>query len=402
MNNLGILFRYEWKKIWKKKIVWIMGSIVIVSFLFSNLSFLIPYETVQTDSAGNSQTVQQGGYAAHVRECKNARKLDGRKIDEQLLKEMWKNDGSEEYKEIQAFLEVVHAGNWQEGEAVVFGPGDAEQEDDLAAEAVKGLQQAAAGGINSTAGLTAAERKYWLAQDAKVEKPLTYTYAKSWELILTYVQDINLWLVLLCAVCLSGVFAEERRKKTDTLILSTRNGKNPVFFAKLLAGIAFAALWFLILHGIVFFFSFLFYGMEGFSAQIQLASPLIPASITVGQAVLQLLGIAILAIVLISIFCAVLSEWLGSSVAVLAVVGGSAFLSLLIEIPGDKRVLAQIHDLLPMNVVSIHTFLDYKTVSVFGMRLIDLQCAYIIYPLLAVILLLLGRWKYCRCHAGSR
>lgn len=122
MNNLGILFRYEWKKIWKKKIVWIMGSIVIVSFLFSNLSFLIPYETVQTDSAGNSQTVRQGGYTAHVRECKNARKLDGRKIDEQLLKEMWKEDESEEYKEIQAFLEVVHAGDWQAGEAAVFGP----------------------------------------------------------------------------------------------------------------------------------------------------------------------------------------------------------------------------------------------------------------------------------------
>ena len=272
----------------------------------------------------------------------------------------------------------------------------------MAAEAVKGLQRAAEEGINSTAGLTAAERKYWQVQDAKVEKPLTYTYAKSWELILTYVQDINLWLVLLCAVCLSGMFAEERRKKTDTLILSTRNGKNPVFLAKLLAGTAFAALWFLILHGIVFFFSFLFYGMEGFSAQIQLASPLIPAAITVGQAALLLLGIALLAIVLISIFCAVLSEWLGSSVAVLAVVGGSAFLSLLIEIPGDKRILAQIHDLLPMNVVSIHTFLDYKTVSVFGLRLTDLQCAYIIYPLLVLILLLLGWWKYCRCHAGSR
>lgn len=406
MNNLGILFRYEWKKLWKKKIVWIMGSIVLVSFLCSNLLFLISSKTVWTDSNGNSQSVQRGGYEAYVRECENARKLDGRRIDEELLREVWKNYENEEYEEIQVLLGSVDTENWREKGETVTGPADAEQEDDLVAEAVRswyqGLQWAAEKEINSAVGLTPAERQYWLAQDAKVERPLTYTYAKSWNEILGYIQDVSLWLVLLCAVCLSGVFSEEQRKKTDSLILSTRNGKNPVFFAKLLAGIVFAVLWFLILHGINIFCSFLFYGVEGFSAQIQLVSPRIPTAITVGQTVLLLLGVTILAVILVSILCAVLSEWFGSSVAVLAVVGGSACLSLLIEIPAERRVLVQIHDLLPVNLVSIYTFLDYKTVSIFGMRLTDLQFAYVLYPLLTVILLFLGWWKYCRCHAGSR
>ena len=276
----------------------------------------------------------------------------------------------------------------------------------MAAEGVKswyqGIQRAAKERVNSTVGLTPAERQYWLVQDAKVEKPLTYTYAKSWGIILAYVQDVSLWLVLLCAVCLSGVFSEERRKKTDSLILSTKNGKNPVFFAKFLAAVAFAILWILILHGLNFFVAFLFYGVEGFSAQIQLIAPQIPVALTIGKAVLLLLGVTVLEAFLISILCTVLSEWFGNSVAVLAVVGGCTFLSMLMDIPADLRVLAQIHNLLPVNLVSIYTFFDFKTISIFGLRLTDLQFAYVIYPLLALIILLLGRWKYCRCHAGSR
>ena len=408
MNNLGILFRYEWKKIWKKKIVWIMGSIVIILFLSGQLWSLVPYNTVQTDSNGNPYSVQQGGYEAFIKERENARKLDGRKIDEKLLREVWKDYENEEYEEIKAILIGAHIEYWRKGEAeaTVTAPADTEQEDDVVAEGARNwyreLQWAVEKKINSVAGLTPAERQYWLAQDAKVEKPLTYTYAKSWEEILAYIQDVSLWLILLCAVCLSGVFSEERRKKTDSLILSTKNGKNQVCFAKLLAGIAFAALWFLILYGITVFIAFLFYGVEGFSAQIQLAAPVIPAAMTMGQAVLLLLGIAILAVILIGVLCAVLSEWFGSSVAVLAVVGGSTLLSQLIWIPDAQRVLRQIYDLLPVNLVTIYTFLDYKTISIFGLRLTDLQFAYVIYPLLTVILMFLGWWKYCRCHAGSR
>ncbi|MDE6566910.1 MAG: ABC transporter permease subunit [Lachnospiraceae bacterium] len=406
MNNLGILFRYEWKKIWKRKIVWIMGSIVIIIMLWVDLSFLIPYYTDSIDSAGNSYSVQQGGYEAYVKESENARKLDGRKLDEQLLREVWEDYENEEYEEIQALLGSLDVLNWRKSNVEVSAPADTDQEDDVVAEGVKSwyqeLQWIAEEKINSAVGLTSAERQYWLAQDAKVEKPLTYTYAKSWEHILAYIQDANIWLVLLCAVCLSGVFSEERRKKTDSLILSTKNGKNPVFFAKILAGIAFAVLWFLILHGINFFISFLFYGVEGFSAQIQLIAPQIPAAITVGQADLLFLGITILAVILTSILCIGLSEWFGSSVAVLAVVGGGALLSLLIDFPKEQRVLSQIHDLSPLILTSLYNFFDYKTISIFGLRLTDLQFGYILYPLLTVIILFLGWWKYCRCHAGSR
>lgn len=402
MNNLGILFRYEWKKIWKKKIVWIMGGIVIIGFLWNILGFLISLYTVKTDSEGNSYSV----YENYVRACENAKKLDGRKIDEKLLREVWKDYGNKEYAEIYSLLGAVGMGNVSKDEVAVSGSEDAEQEDDLVTEGVKswyqGLQQAAKETIDSDVGLTPAERQYWLAQDAKVEKPLTYTYAKSWGIILAYVQDVSLWLALLCAVCLSGVFSEERRKKTDSLILSTKNGKNPVFFAKFLAAVAFAILWILILQGLIFFIAFLFYGVQGFSAQIQLIAPGIPAAITIGKAVLLLLGVTVLEAFLISILCTVLSEWFGSSVAVLAIVGGSTFLSASMEIPADHRVLAQIHDLFPVNLVSIFNFFDLKTITIFGLRLTDLQFGYILYPLLAVIIMFLGWWKYCRCHAGSR
>lgn len=401
MNNLEILFRYEWKKIWKKKIVWIMGIIVIINFLYSYLLCFLPYETVQMDSNGNPYSVQRGGYEEHVRECENARKLDGRKVDEKLLGEVWKDDENEEYEEIRTLFRSISAtGDWKH-EIAMGVPAGAGQEE-LAAEAVKSLQRATGERINSMAGLTAAERKYWLAQDTEVEKPLTYRYAEAWKETLAYVQDVILWIVLLCAVCLSGVFSEERRKKTDALILSSKNGKSPVFFAKLLAGIAFAGFWFLILQGIHVLFYFSFYGVEGFSAQIQLAAPTIPVAITVGQAALLLLGIAVLVSVLISILCTVLSECFGSSIAVLAAVGGGSLLSMLIVVPDHQRVLAQIHDLIPVNLVTVFTFLDYKTISIFGLRLTDLQFAYVLYPLLIVLLLFLGWWKYCRCHAGSR
>lgn len=54
MNNLGILIKYEWKKLWQKKMVKIAVAAAILLQVFACLSFLMMSEAeYSTDEEGN-------------------------------------------------------------------------------------------------------------------------------------------------------------------------------------------------------------------------------------------------------------------------------------------------------------------------------------------------------------
>lgn len=113
---------------------------------------------------------------------------------------------------------------------------------------------------------------------------------------------------------LASLFAVERSRKTDALILSTKHGRAKVARAKLCAGLGFAAAVWLIMATSVIAYSFILYGADGFSSYWQsFADITAPFAWTVGRAVVAELIASFIGTMLFAAAVMLLSEFSGST-----------------------------------------------------------------------------------------
>lgn len=88
MNNIGTLYTYELKKIANRKLVWIVGMIMIALSMFLSVSDLV------TSSSYYGET-SVSAYQAMKFNKDNAEKLSGMAIDDTLLREMQEDCANE-------------------------------------------------------------------------------------------------------------------------------------------------------------------------------------------------------------------------------------------------------------------------------------------------------------------
>lgn len=235
---------------------------------------------------------------------------------------------------------------------------------------------------------------YWEKKEQQIEMPLTYEYTEGWSDLFKHICPLNYMLLLLTAMCLSGVFSIEHLRKTDQLILCSRHGKGPLYLAKILAGITFAVVSALLLFLVSAGASLLIYGMDGFHAALQLALSLSSLPISVGAAVMIILVTFLAVSVLYSIVTMFLSEWLKNSVAVMAILAGSMIFTMMIDIPYGLRTASHIYDLLPTTLLVHWQLWDDRLVPVLGTYLTNFQTAWGIYLVIGAVLVLFGAKIY--------
>lgn len=246
--------------------------------------------------------------------------------------------------------------------------------------------------------LTKGERAYWQKKEEAVEKPFTLQYAGGFENMIgmsgCYMS--LLMVTFLVAVVVSRIFAEEHARRVDQLALSSRFGKKQLYYAKILAGTVFTGFSTLFLTGMISLITFVMYGTEGASAAIQLIAGWYSYPLSVGEIMLIMLGIIFLAALLTSIFTMVISEKLKSSALAMAVVIFCIVDIRLINIPSAYKVLSQIWNFWPINMVLLENFLDLRLVSLFGVKLTCWQFVPILYILAGTVLVLIGKRIYCK------
>lgn len=203
-------------------------------------------------------------------------------------------------------------------------------------------------------------------------------------------------MLLMLAVCFSGVFSTEHLRKTDAVILCSRYGRKHLYLAKISAGMTFGAFVSALFLGITAVFSVLAYGADGFGAALQLAFPFSAWNITVGESVLVLLFVLLVNSILYSIAIMVLSEILKNSVAAMAVPVGMMLVTMMIDIPYQFRMASQIYDLLPTNLLFTRELWDDRLFLFFGRYLINYQIAPVIYLFAAAVLFCIGKKVYLR------
>lgn len=402
-HNLGTLYCYEMKKIMKRKLVWATMFVCLVGVIVAVCSGLMGNYYVDGE-------FRDTHYHMYQVDRQYMEALSGRVVNQQLLTQMEEAyamipPGAERYtltEEYQTYarpyseiFNLVRTWTGMKMEEVKAWEADE--------QALYRMRQENLEKEWQDAMLTEKEKAFWREKEAQINKPVTYLYYDGLgRCAVHFVPTIGVLMLLFVAVSLSGIFAEEHTRRTDQLILTGAKGKSTAYYAKILAGISFAALGTLVMETLTVILALSLYGAGGFEAVFQLAYAGYSYPLTVGQACLIEYGIILVTAVTGGVFVMVLSEVLHNSLATLAVCSGWIIAGMMIHIPEQSRVLCQIWNWQPSNFLAVRNIFDERMIPLFGRCLVSWQIVPALYLFFALLAVAWGIRVYRRYQVSGR
>lgn len=401
MKQFGILYRYELKKIVKRRLVGI-------TFMFCLLM------AVLTASAGLTGKYYVDGQAADTHyhmflvDREYARALSGRKINQELLEETIaayrhippdadRYTLTGEYqtyaRPYSAIFNIIRAWTGQGASAVM----DWEPEENTLYSARRdSLEKSWDSRL-----LSDAEKEYWRKKESQLEIPMTFYYYGGYNTLLNNFAPVGLIVLLFVTIALSGIFPEEHVRRTDQLILSCSEGKSTVYFSKVCAGMTVAAGFSLLITLLTAGLTLGIYGTDGFQSALQIHHDY-SYPLTFGQTCILVYSILILTSVFMSVLVMVLSEALHNHIATLAVFMGFIILGGLYSIPAQYRPLTQIWDALPTNILNTERIFTIQLVNLSGHCFTLWQVVPLIYLLCGIAVVVLGKHIFAKYQVSGR
>lgn len=387
MKHFITIYLFECKKILNKKIVWAAAAVMLALELAANVcSLLISYK--YTDADGN--IAYWTGYEEDMGIKEAAQAIAGRKIDDSLLSEMKKAYGDahsvgEMTKDRRTYQEVYnYVINYTDYEKVLA----------VDEESLYQIRRDALDEENLYWELNEEEIRYWEQQENTIEKPFTYEYKSGACLFFARLILLTcLWLAFI-AIGLANFFGDEHVRRTDQLILCSKNGKAPLYLAKIAAGVTFGMGGTVLFYLVQFVVIAAIYGMGGFDLPIQLYLWMSALPISLGGAIVISFWLSLAAAVLSSVFTMLLSELFRNGVAALSVVSGVTLFTVFVSVPIRYGVVSQLYTFMPMQFFNDTAFLDKRLFHIFGKYFTGLQMAPVFYLATAVVLAGIGYRVY--------
>lgn len=423
MSQLGTLYLYEMKKILKRKMTWIAFAGVVLAMLFSCVEVLMN-NYVLTD-AQTGESVRYSAYERAMDRQARAEEFNGRMIDDTLLREMQAAYADVQLREQEREADISGASGSsvmmiqvpeEEAEAqslarqrgryeaiynYVRGIAGNEDVHTVDSDAFYGKREQMIRDYEQTLRLTEGEKEYWRRQEART--PYAFYWDMGPSMALASFKMMLALTALMIGMILSGVFADEHMRKTDQLVLCGRYGRGTLYLAKLLAAMTLALLGTLLVGGITMLCFGVLYGYEkNWNADLQIYLEASPFALTMGEGILILTALLLLAAVLHSILALVLSCLTRNGVASMSLVMVYTLGTLFIHVPQRLRVLSQCLDLLPARAVCASAFYDARLVGGGGHYLTFWQAGMLLYPALSLALALLGALLYRRWQISGR
>ncbi|EDS78318.1 putative membrane protein [Clostridium botulinum C str. Eklund] len=227
------------------------------------------------------------------------------------------------------------------------------------------------------------EKDYVISLNQKISKPFYFNYFNGWEEILRRLFQIMAMLIaLVISICVAPIFALEYQTGADSVILSTRYGKNKLIIAKILAVFLCATFVYFGLILIVTLGMLWCYGIEGWNAAFQVMS--IKSVYPYSVLEVYLLGVAIgyLVILAFSSFIMLLSSKIKTS-AIMVISGLLIFVPILVRRDKENLALNRVMNLFPGNAVN--TFVNFSSYDTYSFKNIVLLA-----PQLITILSVIG------------
>ncbi len=402
MSNLGVLYKYELKKLFKRRIVWVT---LIIAFTASALSMILNL----CGYAYVDGVKLESNYDAFLVDKGYQMQLDGREIDQTLLEEMLnaysyipdtekKYSTTEEYQKYARpysaiFNFVRDMTQMTVSDTIKWKP----DTDDLYNKRRNLLESNWV-----SEGLSEGEKQFWLQKEAKISTPYVYRYTEGYYMILISVATNGLLTLMSVSICLANIFSEEHSKRTDQPILSSKNGKTAAYWSKLLAGISFSVGISLLLLISTSAIALAMYGIQGFDAMFQLIFAWCSYPLTTGQAVLIIYVCVIATAAVFGSFVMLLSELLHSNIAALSISSATLIASMILYVPDQYRILAQLWCWLPSGFLTPWNIFDCRLLSIFGHYFTSWQVVPIIYMVATVIIAFIGKPIYKRFQVSGR
>lgn len=428
MSQLGIIYQYELKKILKRKMFWIAFCGVMLIIVLLCFEPMLDHYTRTDELTG--ETVRYTKYDYVMERQEQAERLSGRMIDNTLLQEM-----QAAYAGIQTVEKVVEDNTIlsSTGTAAVtvmgiFSDDGTEEERRKSIEqrrqyeAVYDYVRGVVGNERvhtvNTAGfyeerrqqveeyernlyLTEGEKAYW--REHEVQTPYAYYWDMGPEMMLSSFRAILALTALMIGMVFSGVFADERMRKTDQLVLCSQYGKRTLYLAKLLAATTLGTVVTFLVGGTAMLSFGVLYGYEkNWNAPLQIYLPSSPFALTMGEAIVILMALLLLAAVLHIILTLVLSSLTKSGVATISLMVVYILGTMVINVPGRLRFLSQALYLMPARLVRVSALCDIRLVGGAGHYLNCWQAGMLLYPLMILALVLLGGMVYRRWQISGR
>ncbi len=405
MKNLGTLFGYEMKKIWKRPMTWIAVLVFSAGFVW--------YAPIPFYNYGRTYTFTQPDGTVISREftpeeqdrfmIEAPRLLSGQPIDEEFFAKAEEN--------IPARLEDFDFSNSEDMEKVR----EIEEQRDgyffLVDPTYYGAYRMLGGQnrylhrlewfkadveANNNGYLTEEEIAYWMELEEQIQQPYIYEPTDAPNRLFDVLGTMGIFIPVLVALCVCDLFSQEQRARTYPQIFSSRQGCSCLYLAKILAGSATSVLAAAIGIGAVIAASLIRYGPWGWGAAIQLCQYVSSCSfpITARQGILVLTALLLVYALLCGAVISLVSMWSGSGVASLAVgaalVGGQLLvlqqmwiLEMMVSaVPLLQDMLAY----LPIALVNASVLTGKKLAHFFGLTLNYIQAGILVYLAVTVLL----------------
>lgn len=382
------LYGYEWKKLWQNRLTKITISILLPICLFA-----VAFGGISLNLSDRSGiTKSRYFYLFHLQEESKA--LSGSVLDSQLLSDMqqafqtWRKDPNDETREQFQKYRLVY--NYMFS---IFPKVDRSMR--ITENQVYQFRTAALKSLWRTQQLTEGEIAYWLEQENMIQKPFSFGYAIGWGLIVNQMSIINITVLFVIIICLSGVFSREKIDGTDQLIYSSKLGRKRLYSIKIFTGISFSVAISLSFYLLSVLSLLMLYGAAGFNLPIQLIDPYCSWPVSVGGAVFIYFLLYFMASILYAIVTMFLSLLFQSRAA--TIVFWIGYISLINHMDSmTDIILEQFFYMDPLFLFMSWNIRYDKLIHLFGKYFTIFQFAPIIWLIILFLLLFAGRFLYPR------
>ena len=372
MSDFGRLLKYEYLKVFRRKIVWVMLAVMVVLGIVS----------VYISTIG--EEVAPSGVLAEIRQKKQeGMAISGKKIDEALL---------ESYPSAEELPDSLH---YTMSMAGTFDSADDLEQEPLAEKFYKSREKRMS--EDNERYLTEGERQYWAKEEESLSKPFVFEYNEAGKVIAAMFYTMMILQILFTAASVPAIFSDEHMRKMSQINFGCKNGGKKLYLAKITVGFT--------MNVGAFLFTFLtwaltalvLFGFHGMGACVQLIYPNCSHHLTIGQFLGIQLGVALAMTVLCSAATMFFAEVLRSGVATMAILLGGMLLSGMFNIPEQTfRVLGQIWDSFSINFVAVWGILDSRLVPIAGKYFMQYQIVPVVWLALSALLTILGYLRYRR------
>lgn len=359
------IYKYELKKIFSQKYF-------IIAFLFLYVfTMAISVTSIITGS---------------INSVKQKETISGRLLDDALFNEYYENRKDATYKDVDDFIKYcTNKEDYGEPSAAeIYEARNNQLEKEFKVD-----------------NLTESEKQYWRQKESSIQKPFVYQTDDAYSEIYEVVYVVNFMILVLIAVALTGVFADEKATGADQILLSSRYGKTKLFSAKVLASLTIGFIITTLMYVSIIDVNLFVYGINGFDTVIQIHMPTSLYSFTIGDSIFIMYVQLLLATFVYVGFALLLSIITNNHPASSGVMIVIMFLSMF-NIPAKYRLISQIWDSIPSGHIGSWSLTKYQLVKLFGTYYNSLEFTTVIWPIATIAFIIIAKAVYKRYQVEGR